>query len=58
MNWSAIRVWVAVILLLDAAFGLLNHERFQVLVPKVNILYLALLEAVIALILVLLGLWL
>jgi hypothetical protein len=58
MNWDAIRMWVAIILLLDAAFGLWNHERFQELVPRVKIVRIALIEALAALILVLLGLWL
>ncbi|HNX53527.1 MAG TPA: hypothetical protein PLD51_00940 [Pontiellaceae bacterium] len=58
MNWDAIRVWAAIVLLLDAAFGLWNHERVQALVPKINVARMALIEAVAALILVLLGLWL
>jgi hypothetical protein len=58
MNWDAIRGWTAIILLLDAAFGLWNHERFQALVPRVKIVRIALIEALAALILVLLGLWL
>ena len=58
MDWDAIRVWTAVVLLLDAAFGLWNHERFQALAPKINIPRIAMIEAVAALILILLGLWL
>ena len=57
MSWDAIRVWAAIILLLDAAFGFWNHERFQTLAPKINIARMALIEAGAALILVLLGLW-
>ena len=57
MNWDAIRMWAAIILLLDAAFGLWNHERFQALVPRVQIVRIALIEALVALILVLPGLW-
>lgn len=49
-------MWAAIILLLDAAFGLWNHERFQALVPKVKIVHIALIEALAALVLVLLGL--
>ncbi len=45
-------------LLLDAAFGLWNHERVKVLAPKIDIARMALIEACAALILVLLGLWL
>ena len=56
MNWDAIRIWVAILLLLDAAFGLWNHERVQELAPEINIVRLALIEAAAALILVLLGL--
>ena len=58
MNWNNIRMWAAIILLLDAAFGLWNHERFQELVPKVKIVRIALIEAGVALVLVLLCLWL
>lgn len=58
MNWGAIRMWAAVVLLLDAGFGLWNHERFEALAPKINIPRMALIEAFAALILVLIGLWL
>ena len=58
MNWDAIRIWAAILLLLDAAVGLWNHERVQALAPGINIVRLALIEAAAALILVLLGLWL
>jgi len=56
MNWDSIRAWAAIILLLDAAFGLWNHERIQALAPKMNIARMAMIEAFAALILVLLGL--
>jgi len=56
MNWDAIRTWAAIILLLDAAFGLWNHERFQALAPKIDVQRIALIEAVAALILILIGL--
>ena len=58
MNWDAIRGWTAIVLLLDAAFGLWNHERVQALAPEINIARMALIEAGAALILILLGLWL
>lgn len=58
MNWDSIRSWAAILLLLDAAFGLWNHERVKVLAPKINIARMALIEACVALILILLGLWL
>lgn len=45
MNWGAIRVWAAILLLLDAAFGLWNRERFQQWAPKINILRMAWIEA-------------
>ncbi len=45
MNWGAIRVWAAVILLLDASFGLWNHDRFSKIAPKINIFRIAMLEA-------------
>lgn len=51
MNWGAISVWAAIILLLDASFGLWNHERFRQSMPKLNIIRIALLEAFAALIL-------
>ena len=56
MNWDSIRAWAAIILLLDAAFGLWNHERIQALAPKMNIARMAMIEAFAALILVLFGL--
>jgi hypothetical protein len=58
MNWDSIRSWAAILLLLDAAFGLWNHERVKALAPKVNVVRVALVEACAALLLVLLGLWL
>jgi hypothetical protein len=45
MNWGVIRFWTAIILLLDAAFGLWNHERFAAVVPKINIPQIAFVEA-------------
>lgn len=56
MNWNSIRVWAAIVLLLDAAFGLWNHEKVQAAAPKLNILRIALFEALAALVLVLAGL--
>ena len=56
MNWDSVRAWAAILLLLDAAFGLWNHERIQALAPKMNIARMAMIEAFAALILVLLGL--
>jgi hypothetical protein len=58
MNWDSIRNWAAILLLLDAAFGLWNHERVQALAPKLNVARIALIEAAAALALILLGLWL
>jgi hypothetical protein len=56
MNWNAISTWAAIVLLLDAAFGLWNHERVQELAPKINVTRIALIEALAALVLVLIGL--
>ncbi len=56
MNWDAIRVWAAIVLLLDGAFGLWNHEKVQSVAPKLNIPRIALVEALAALFLVLIGL--
>jgi hypothetical protein len=48
MNWGAVRVWTSVLLLLDAAFGLWNHDRFSKIAPKINIFRIAMLEAGVA----------
>ena len=45
MNWGAIRFWAAIVLLVDAAFGLWNYERFAEMVPKINIPRIAIIEA-------------
>jgi len=51
MNWTAIRTWGAIVLLLDAACGLWMHESWQVRLPKINIASIALIEALTALVL-------
>jgi len=51
VNWGAIRIWAAILLLLDASFGLWNHKRFEKSLPKINIARIALIEAGVALIL-------
>jgi hypothetical protein len=51
MNWSAIRFWAAIVLLLDASFGLWNHERFSNLAPKINIRLVAFVEVGVAILL-------
>jgi len=56
MNWNAIRMWAAVVLLLDAAFGLWNHKKVEAVAPKLNVPRIALIEALAALTLVLIGL--
>lgn len=55
MNWDAIRSWTAIVLLLDAAFGLWNQERLQQMAPNVPVFRMALIEAGIALLLVVLN---
>jgi hypothetical protein len=55
MNWDSIRVWAAIVLLLDAAFGLWNHEKVEAVAPKLNVPRIALIEALAALILILLN---
>jgi hypothetical protein len=55
VNWNAIRTWIAVALLLDAAFGLWNHERLRQIAPNIPVARMALIEAGIALLLVLLN---
>jgi hypothetical protein len=56
MNWDAIRVWAAIVLLLDGAFGLWNHKKVEAVAPKLNIPRIALFEAITALVLILIGL--
>ena len=51
MNWGAIRFWVAIILLLDAAFGLWNYDRFSKITLKINIFWIAMLEGGVAILL-------
>ena len=51
MNWGTVRVWAAILLLLDASFGLWNHKRFEKSLPNVNIALIALIEGFVALIL-------
>jgi hypothetical protein len=53
MNWGAIRFWAAIVLLFDAAFGLWNSERFGKMVPKINIMRIAFIEAGVAFVLLL-----
>jgi hypothetical protein len=56
MNWDSIRVWAAILLLLDASFGLWNHERVLAVAPKLNLPVIALIEALVALGLIGIGL--
>jgi hypothetical protein len=58
VNWGAIRIWAAVLLLLDASFGLWNHQRFEKSLPKINIAKIALIEAGVALLLLVINFWL
>ncbi len=58
MNWGAIRIWAAILLLLDAAFGLWNHKRFEKEIPSINIAKIALVEALAALLLIGVDCWL
>lgn len=44
MNWDSVRIWVAIILLLDAGIGLWNQERFARVVPGVPVMKIAMLE--------------
>jgi len=57
VNWGAIRIWAAILLLLDAAFGLWNYRRFEKSLPKINIAKIALCEALAALLLLGLDFW-
>ena len=58
MNWSAVSFWGAAVLLLDAAFGLWNHERLKRLAPTVNIPRIAVFETLVALVLFAVSFWL
>ena len=51
MNWGLIRFWAAIVLLVDAAFGLWNNDRFSKMTPKINIPRIAFIEAGVAVIL-------
>ena len=51
MNWGAVRIWAAIILLLDASIGLWNHQRFEKWIPRVRVVRIAWIEAGVALIL-------
>ena len=51
MNWGMIRFWAAIILLLDASFGLWNQDRFAEIAPKINIQRIAFIEAGVAILL-------
>ncbi len=57
MNWGAIRIWAAILLLLDASFGLWNNKRFEKSLPKINIARIALIEALVALLLIGINFW-
>ncbi len=56
MKAHDILVWVAVLLLVDSAIGLLGANRWQKLAPRLPIQRIALVEAVLALVLA--ALWL
>ena len=58
MNWGTIRIWAAILLLLDASFGLWNHQRFKKSLPEMNIVKIALIEAGVALLLLGINFWL
>lgn len=45
MNWDAIAIWAAIVLLADAGFGLWNHDRFKNLAPGIDVRKVALIEA-------------
>ncbi len=57
MNLGAVRIWAAILLLLDASFGLWNHKRFEKSLPKINIAKIALVEALVALLLIGIDFW-
>lgn len=58
MNWGLISFWGAVALVLDAVFGLWNHERLKEMAPRVNIPRIAFVEVGVAVVLFALSFWL
>ena len=48
MPWDTIITWIAIILLLDAAFGLWNYNRLKEMAPKINIFWIAMVEGAMA----------
>lgn len=54
MPWGTIITWISIVLLLDAAFGLWNHERFKAMAPKINIGRVAIVEGAVAILLMIL----
>ena len=55
MNWDIVRIWTAIILLLDAALGLWNHDRFAHIAPNLPVVKIAFIEAGAAFLLLLLS---
>lgn len=51
MSWMTILFWIAVVLLLDAGIGLLGEQRFHRVFPSLPIRTIALVEGLVALIL-------
>ncbi len=57
MSFAAIRFWLAVVMLTDAAVGLLGARHWQRMAPRVNIQRIALIEAAAALIILAIHFW-
>ena len=49
MTWENVRIWIAIVMLIDAAIGLWGESSWQRLCPSINIRRIALIEAAAAL---------
>ena len=54
---QTIRFWIAIIMLVDAALGLWGSHRWQKMIPGLNIVRVALIEALAALTLLCIHFW-
>lgn len=57
MSFPTIRIWVAVLMLLDVAIGMLCLDRWQKLLPVVNVRRLIAIECVAAVTIVAIHFW-
>lgn len=50
MHLETFRFWIAVLMLVDAAFGLWGESTWQAMLPNIRIRRIALIEALVALV--------